>query len=151
MAGGADGREAGGGGTTPGWTADKDDRFFAALGRTCNVRKAARAAGMEPQRAYDRRLADAAFDERWQAARATGYLRVEERLMRDSLGDIDDEDGERPMTQDERELAMNLLKFHRGAVGRPHAGGTPLKRATQAETDAAILAKLAALKRRLAK
>lgn len=132
-----------------GWSTEKDDIFFAAFGRTCNVRKSARAAGMEPQRAYDRRLADPAFDERWQAARSTGYLRVEERLMRDSLGEIDEEEGERPMTADERELAMNLLKFHHGAVGRPHAGGTPPRRATQAETDAAILSKLAALKRRM--
>jgi hypothetical protein len=127
----------------------RDDVFFAHLGRTCNVRKSAKAAGIDPQRVYDRRLVDAPFAERWNGARATGYLRVEERLMRDSLGEIDEEAGERPMTQDERELAMNLLKFHHGAVGRPHAGGTPLKRATEEETDAAILAKLAALKRRM--
>jgi hypothetical protein len=126
-----------------------DDLFFAHLNRTCNVRKSAKEAGIDPQRCYDRRLVDAPYAERWQGARATGYLRVEERLMRDALGEIDEEAGERPMTQDERELALNLLKFHHGAVGKAHAGGTPLKRATQEETDAAILARLAIVKRRL--
>jgi hypothetical protein len=135
-------------GAGTGEDAGRDDIFFAALGRSCNVRKSAAEAGINPRDAYDRRLVDAAYAERWNGTRATGYLRVEERLIRDSLGEIDEEAGERPMTRDERELALNLLKFHHGAVGKPHAGGTPLKRATEEETDAAILKKLDALKRR---
>jgi hypothetical protein len=133
----------------PAWPKGSEEIFFSALGRTCNVRRSALEAGVDPQRAYDRRLADPLFAERWDGLRATGYLRVEERLMRDSLGETDEEAGERPMSQDERELAMNLLKFHHGAVGKAHAGGTPPKRATQAETDAAIMKKLAAVRKRL--
>ena len=132
-----------------GWTAEKEAIFFEALAATCNVRKSALAAGMDPRRAYDRRIEDPLFDRRWQAARSSGFLRVEERVVLDALGETDEEDGARPMTASERELALNLLKFHHGAVGRPHSGGTPPKRSDQEETDAAILAKLAALKRRL--
>jgi hypothetical protein len=105
--------------------------------------------GNGPQRVYDRRLRDPDFHDRYMGFRATGYLRVEERLILDALGEADEEDGDRPMTQSERELALNLLKFHHGAVGKPHKGGTPPKRVTEAETDAAILARLAAVKRRL--
>ena len=132
-----------------GWTTEKEAIFFETLGATCNVRKSALAAGMESRRAYERRIADSLVDQRWQAARSSGFLRVEERVVLDALGETDEEGGARPMSASERELALNLLKFHHGAVGRPHAGGTPPKRSTQEETDAAILAKLAVLKRRL--
>lgn len=131
------------------WTKDKEEIFFERLGATLNTRKAAKAAGMDPQRVYERRLRDPQFHDRFAANRAAGYLRVEERLLLDALGEADEEDGDRPMTQSERELALNLLKYHHGAVGRPHGGGTPPKRVTEAETDAAILARLAAVKRRL--
>ena len=131
------------------WTPEKEDMFFENLGETCNVRKAALAAGVDPRRAYARRGRDPAFAQRWCDVRATAFLRLEERLIRDSLGEFDEEAGEREMTQSERELALNLLKFHNGAVGGPRSSGTPPRRAAQEETDAAILAKLAALKRRL--
>lgn len=131
------------------WTEEKEAIFFRHLDNGCNMRKAARAAGMDPQRVYDRRQRDSAFHDRLMASRANGYLRVEERLILDALGEADEEDGGRPMTDGERELALSLLKFHHGAVGRPHSGGTPPKRSSQEETDAAILARLAAVKRRL--
>jgi hypothetical protein len=122
------------------WTKEKEEAFFERLGATCNTRKSAEAAGTDPQRIYDRRLRDPEFHDRYMATRATGYLRVEERLILDALGEADEEDGDRPMTQSERELALNLMKFHHGAVGRPHGGGTPPKRVTEAETDEAMLA-----------
>ena len=131
------------------WTEEKETIFFERLAATLNTRKSAKAAGMDPQRVYDRRLRDAEFHDRYAANRASGYLRVEERLILDALGEADEEDGDRPMTQSERELALNLLKFHQGAVGRPHAGGTPPKRVTEKETDEAILARLAEIRRRL--
>ena len=131
------------------WTPHNEAIFFDHLARSCCTRKAAKAAGMDERRVYDRRLRDAPFDERFLASRSNGYLRVEERLILDALGEADEEDGGGPMTDSERELALNLLKFHHGAVGRPHAGGTPPKRVSQEETDAAILARLAAVRRRL--
>lgn len=131
------------------WTPENEAIFFERLDATCCTRKSALAAGMDPRRVYDRRSRDAEFHDRLMASRANGYLRVEERLILDALGETDEEDGGRPMTDSERELALNLLKFHHGAVGRPHAGGTPPKLASQDETDAAILARLEAVKRRL--
>jgi hypothetical protein len=133
------------------WTADKEEIFFERLGATLNTRQAAKAAGMDPQRVYDRHLRDPDFHERYAANRAAAYLRVEERLLLDALGQADEEDEDRPMTQAERELALNLLKYHHGAAPRPHAGGTPPKRVSEAETDEAILARLAEIRRRLEK
>jgi hypothetical protein len=135
------------------WTAEKRAVFFQTLAFTSNVRQSAKAAGVDPQRAYDLRLVDADFAEKWHAARATGYLQVEERLILEARGEpTGEESGDgtrRPMSQSDRELALNLLKFHHGAVGRPHAGGTPPRRTSEAETDAAILKHLAAVKRRM--
>jgi hypothetical protein len=141
------------------WTEEKKAAFLEALAWTCNVRKSCEAADMDPRRAYALRLRDPEFALRWQEALAIGYGQVEERLIRDALGDrgmpdVADDPAlgspAGPMSASERELALNLLKFHHGEVGRPHAGGTPPRRATPEETDAAILARLAALKRRLA-
>lgn len=133
------------------WTEAKEEIFFERLGATLNTRKSAKAAGMDPQRVYDRRLRDAEFHDRYAANRAAAYLRVEERLLLDALGEADEEDPDRPMTREERELALNLLKFHHGAAPRPHAGGTPPRRVSEAETDEAILARLAEIRRRLEK
>ena len=131
------------------WTAKKVEIFFERLGATLNTRKAAAAAGMDPQRVYERHQRDPDYHDRYAANRAAAYLRVEERLILDALGEADEEDKDRPMTQAERELALNLLIYHHGAAPRPHAGGTPPKRVSEAGTDAAILARLAEIRRRL--
>jgi hypothetical protein len=134
-----------------GWTEEKEDIFFERLGATLNTRKSAKAAGMDERRVYDRRLHDTDFHDRYAANRAAAYLRVEERLILDCLGEADEEDPDRPMTQEQRELSLNLLKYHHGAAPRPHSGGTPPKRVSEAETDEAILARLAEIRRRLEK
>jgi len=129
------------------WTGAMRETFLETLSQTCNVRQSAVAAGVTPWRAYELRLRDAGFAQEWGAALAAGYARVEERLVRDAAGEGGPDAP--PMDKYDREQALNLLKFHHGAVGRPHAGGTPPRAATEAETDAAILKKLAALKRRM--
>jgi hypothetical protein len=136
------------------WTEEKKGLFLDALAATCCVRRAAEAADMAPTHCYALKLRDAEFAARWQEAIAIGYAQVEERLILDALGQAaNDEEGTAAlvrMDKYEREQALNLLKYHREeAIVRPHRGGTPEKCAAQDETDAAILARLAAVRKRL--
>lgn len=128
------------------WTAAVKKRFCETLAETCNVRLAAAAAGMASSACYARKLADPTFAEQWRLALAMGYGRIEERLIRDALGEADAR-----MDKYEREQALNLLKYHRGEVDGAHGGGTSFARASADETDAAILKALAAVKKRLAR
>jgi hypothetical protein len=126
------------------WTRAARDAFRDTLAETCNVNLAASAAGKVPSNCYSLKLRDPEFADEWRVALATGYARIEERLIRDACGDP-----EVRMDKYERDQALNLLKFHHGEVGRAHAGGTPLARASADETDTAILKALAAVKKRL--
>jgi hypothetical protein len=126
------------------WTRAVTARFCETLAETCNVRLAAAAAGMASSSCYTRKLDDPGFAEQWRLALAMGYGRVEERLIRDALGEADAR-----MDKYEREQALNLLKFHRGEVDGAHGGATRIARASADETDAAILKALAAVNKRL--
>lgn len=139
-------------------TAQKKGRFLEALAETCCVAKAAAAVGHPVDAFYRIRLRDPAFAAQWQEAIAIGYAQVEERLILDAMGrqanDNEGADGSGGGRMDkyEREQALNLLKYHRemaffGTSSR--GGGTPRKISEEADTDAAILARLAAVKKRL--
>jgi hypothetical protein len=136
------------------WTEAKKDAFLEALAATCCVRRAAEAADMAPAHCYALKLRDAKFAADWQDAMAIGYARVEERLILDAMGQAANDD-EGPaagvrMDKYEREQALNLLKYHREeAAIRPRRGGTPETCAAEDETDAAILARLAAVRKRM--
>ncbi|MGQ0661755.1 hypothetical protein [Sphingosinicella sp.] len=132
------------GGKRQSWTRELRDAFRDTLAETCNVKMAAAAAGKTPSCCYALKLRDPEFAEEWRLALAVGYGRVEERLIRDACGDA-----EARMDKYEREQALNLLKFHHGEVGRAHAGGSPVARASADETDTAILKALAAVKKRI--
>jgi hypothetical protein len=138
------------------WSAERKATFLAELAATCCVQRAAEAAGVAPSSCYSRRLRDPQFAADWEAAIAIGYAQVEERLILDAMGRAANDDGGDGaaggprMDKYEREQALNLLKWHRAeAVLRPRSRGGAAKIAAEDETDAAILARLAAVKKRM--
>lgn len=68
-----------------GWTKAKRKTFLDALAATCNVKHAAREAGMSTTGLYMLRSRDPAFAELWREAMATGYERLEELLLTRAL------------------------------------------------------------------
>jgi hypothetical protein len=141
------------------WSAERKATFLAELAATCCVQRAAEAAGVAPASCYSRRLRDPQFGADWEEAIAIGYAQVEERLILDAMGRAANDDGAdgdggaasgARMDKYEREQALNLLKWHRAeAVLRPRSRGGAGKVAADDETDAAILARLAAVRKRL--
>ena len=96
--------------------------------------------------AYTLRRKDPDFAEAWSVALAAGYARLEGMLIERAAGGPVDPDA----PQMNSELALSLLRHHRGPMeGRPRGGGPKPRVASMEETDAAILKKLKALNKRL--
>jgi len=142
-----------------GWTKAKRELFLATLAESCNVHKAAAAAGMTPSGVYQLRKRDAAFAALWAEALELGYERLETALLAHALtgvnaidigGAIEGRDSGGPdlVSAGAVQLAMSLLTKHRQSVD-----GKPVmqrgRRPTPAETDAALKKQLDALERRL--
>lgn len=152
------------------WSEAAEGRFLATLAETCNVKLAAAAARFSTVAIYNRRAKWPAFAAAWDEAIATGYARLEARLVElatDSLRapDLDDEcsrgepgdtakgvgavkgvgDGLR-MTVAE---ALNLLRLHRASVkgGAPQRYGWRRNAPDADAVRASILRKIAAIKR----
>lgn len=104
--------------------------FLDCLADTSNVSAAARAAGIDPARAYKVRREERSFAQQWQAALLEGYANLEmETVYRLRIG----------AEKDERKFdtanALRLLAFHRDNVLR--------ERARQADEDEeAVLASI---------
>lgn len=122
--------------------------FLDHLAGTCNVRASARAAGVDHTAIYALRRRDTRFAEEWLGALKAGYDLLETELVGHAMaggGAREIEDGAGRVDVD---IAMKLLTAHRNAMqGKPHKGGTPLKRVTSEETDKIILARIAAIQR----
>jgi hypothetical protein len=130
------------------WTKRKRDDFLDHLAGTCNVREAARCAGMTPPSVYHLRRKDEDFAEEWGKALEVAYQMLETEL----LGHILAGGGETMERADGRTIevdkAIKLLGLHRAMMqGKGKRGGPPLRRARPEETDAAILRNLAAIDR----
>ncbi len=63
------------------WSDEAEERFFDVLGETCNVKRAAKAAGAWPHTVYRFRQERADFAARWQATLEAGYARLELALV----------------------------------------------------------------------
>lgn len=123
--------------------------FLDMLATTCNVRKSAEAAGVSNVSVYRWRRADPAFAEQWRAALLTGYDRIEAALIRRALTVLGEEGDTVDRGNFDVEDALRLLHNHRSWERRPSETRVrAVRRATEAETDAAILKQLAALDRR---
>jgi hypothetical protein len=135
-------------------TAEKKAVFLATLAETCSVKAAADAAGIGTGYCYRLKLSDAEFSAKWQEAIAIGYAQVEERLILDAMGRAANDaaaDEAGRMDKYEREQALNLLKWHReeAVLGTTSRGGRAGRISREEETDRAILARLAIVKKRL--
>lgn len=132
------------------WTPAKRAVFLDHLAATCNVTRSCEAAGMRANGAYGLRRVDPGFAEQWRAALLTGYDRLEEALIQHAMRGLSDvEHGEVPETPFDPAVAMALIKMHENRKqGLKKAGGPAVRRATEEETDAAILKQLAAISKR---
>jgi len=104
-----------------GWTKTKEEKFFTALGETCNVTLAAEAASMSLTSAYERRKKVAAFRAGWAEAIATAYQRLELVMLDRALNGTEKivvrKDGsEERMREYPNQIALHLLKMHRDSA-----------------------------------
>jgi hypothetical protein len=134
------------------WTKAKTAMFLATLAETCNVVRAAKAAGVSANYAYRRRKADAAFRAGWAEAVAEGYAKLELVLLDRALngkikvvrGPAGGKDARIREYSDT--LALTLLKRHQESAAEadyePDADEV-------GEARERIIAKLARLKERV--
>ena len=140
-----------------GWTKAKRGRFLQVLTETCHVERAVREAGMGPTAAYDLRRRDTKFAAQWQEALAIGYDRLETALLRRALEVIEGlvlEESAQPVEKMTVAQAMDVMSKHRASVERGAARGRrPQARhiATQAETDAVLMKRIAMVERQRAR
>ena len=71
------------------WTAARQRAFVEALGESCNVKLAARKAGVSTSQAYVRRARDAGFRAGWDRALATGYAQLEMVMLERALHGVE--------------------------------------------------------------
>lgn len=135
---------------TQGWTPSRREQFLDHVAATCNVRAATEAVGLSQASVYALRRRDPAFAEQWRMALLAGYDRLEEMLLAKAIAVLD---GVAVGDPDQVvagaisiEQAIKLLDRHR-AVVKPGAGRREAQlRATQAETDAMLIARIKAMR-----
>ena len=103
------------------WTRTKEEKFLTALAETCNVTRAAEAAGISLTAAYQRRKKVAAFRAGWAEAIASAYQRLELVMLDRALNGTEKivvrKDGsEERMREYPNQIAMTLLKMHRDSA-----------------------------------
>ncbi|MDJ0278947.1 hypothetical protein QLH51_19350 [Sphingomonas sp. 2R-10] len=133
-----------------GWTPSRRERFLDHVAATCNVRAATEAVGLSQASVYALRRRDPAFAEQWRMALLTGYDRLEAILVSKAIAALE---GVQVGDPDavvagaiSVEQAIKLLDRHR-AVVRPGSGRREAQlRATQAETDAMLIARIKAMR-----
>lgn len=140
------------------WTARLKGEFLDALAASCNVKESAAAIGVEPASVYHLRRRDEAFAASWAVALRQGYDMLEIQLVGHALAGggsglgalLDNGDPARPPI--DVDLALKLLREHRDrASGKRDPGGPKPVIATREQTNAAIMKKLAAIEKRLAR
>ena len=143
-----------------GWTKARRAAFLTELAHSCNVSRAHKVAGMSERGAYALRLRDPDFARQWQAALELGYERLETALLARALeaaGPLPiaaTEETAMPVEKMTVEQAMAFLNQHRRSVQQGSARQRrPQARqvATQEETDAVLLKRIAMVKRQRAR
>lgn len=139
-----------------GWTGEKRRRFLDTLAATGVATWAAKAAGMCYEAAAALRRRDPEFAALWRQAMIDAYYSVESMVVEHSvLGGAPPRDSEASgdlpdASKMDVELALKLLQMrHKTVLGNVQHPGAPPAIARKEDTDAAILKKLAVLRRRL--
>ena len=100
------------------WTPAKQREFLEALAESCNVKLAAKRAGVSTSMAYVRRGKDASFRAGWDQALATGYAQLEMMLLERALHGVEKtviaRDGTKTVMREYSDrVALALLRMHR--------------------------------------
>jgi hypothetical protein len=100
------------------WTVAKQRAFLEALAESCNVKLAAKRAGVSTSMAYVRRGKDASFRAGWDRALATGYAQLEMMLLERALHGVEKiviaRDGTKTVMREYSDrVALALLRMHR--------------------------------------
>lgn len=139
-----------------GWTVARRKLFLDTLAATCNVLHSATVAGMTDSGARQLKKRDGEFARLWAEALEEGRERLVEKVFANSLAQGstgDNPEGERAVPSTgpfDARLAMEALKRH-GTTDPSHRRAKAGTRPTQTEVDIALMERLDALARRLAK
>lgn len=129
-----------------GFTEAKRQIFFDHLAGCCNVTAAAKAAGISVNTINYHKRRDPVFLDQWAEAIGAGYDGLEAMMIARAAGGGRYEPGDTVVPGAETvdpELALNLLKMRKALPGsRTGNGGQRPRRASAAELEAAITAKL---------
>ena len=103
------------------WTKAKEELFLTTLAETCNVTRAAHAAGVSISGAYRRSKGNAAFRAAWGEALSVAYRRLELVLLERAFNGTEKvftrKDGSEERVREYSTAAgLALLKMHRDAV-----------------------------------
>ncbi len=137
------------------WTAARRKAFLTELAHSCNVTRAHRAAEMCNGSAYSVRQRDAEFARQWQAALEIGYERLDMALARralEVLGELELDEREEPVEKMTVAQAIEVMNMHRRSVQQGRGHQRRLRHvATQEETDAVLLRRIAMVERQRAR
>ena len=138
--------------THKGWTPSRRERFLDHVAATCNVRAATEAVGLSQSSVYALRRRDPAFAAQWRMALLAGYDRLEEMLVSKAISVLEGVAVGDPDTvvcgAISVEQAIKLLDRHRSIVKGGSGHREQRYRATQAETDAMLIARIKAMRGR---
>ena len=136
------------------WTPAKIATFFDHLSIGGNITQAAAAIGVSPSSVHQLRARDAAFADAWEDAIEAGYASIEMRLIGHVLAGLGAGDPIAPggdaVTLDVDQAFRLLRERDTRRTGARSRGAAAPRRATAAETDAAILARMAKIAARKA-
>ena len=109
------------------WTKDKEQAFLEALATSCNVKLAAKQAGVSTSAAYVRRNKDASFRAGWDQALATGYAQLEMTMLERALHGVEKvvtaPDGTTTVMREYSDrVGLALLRMHRDGAAMAGEG-----------------------------
>lgn len=137
------------------WTKARRAAFLTELAHSCNVSRAHKAAEMGERGAYALRRRDTEFAQQWQAALELGYERLEMALLRralEVLGELELDERAEPVEKMTVAQAIDVMNLHRRSVQQGRAHQRRLCHvATQEETDAVLLKRIAMVERQRAR
>jgi hypothetical protein len=128
------------------WTKAKEKLFLTALGDSCNVKLAARKAGVSTSNIYLRRARNAGFRAAWARALAIGYAQLEMMMLERALHGVEKTvvvGGEtRTIREYSDRVGLTLLRMHRDTVGEAEEQRDPSEARDAAERIIARLARI---------